>query len=118
MFPCQADLDFYEALHEPAWVVKMRAADKNRRPRLQSDRARKDLLIDRVINSHGGRRVTSGECASANLMVLAASCIRRTPEALADYLESIAQNPQCVISPKRRAGFARKWARKLRERQA
>lgn len=33
---------------------------------------------------------------------------------MAVYLEHVAKNPQCAISPMRRAGFARKWAARLR----
>lgn len=104
-FPCEADLKLYTAKRLPQWAKDMRAAEQKARASTP--------LIDVVVNAHAWIRVTSGECAAHNLMMLVSSCQRRTPDALTEYLESIARNPQCAISPKRRAGFARKWARKL-----
>lgn len=102
MFPCKADLEFYQAKREPAWARNIRNAPKP--------------SIDAVVNAHGGIRLLSGECAALNLMALTNPFwkAKAPASALAAHLEQIALHPQCAISPKRRAGFARKWAAKLR----
>lgn len=116
MFPTEADLNFYEALREPAWVARMRVLRARRHWEPNTQQARMAMLVDAVVNAHGRIRVTSGECASHNLMALAKSFRAHDIKELAAYLESFAREPACAISPKRRAGFAAKWARRLRER--
>ena len=101
MFPCKADLEFYQAKREPAWARNIRNAPKP--------------SIDVVVNAHAHVRLLSGECAAQNLRALLGPYLRdSTSKYLADYREEIALHPQYAISSKRRAGFARKWAAKLR----
>jgi hypothetical protein len=104
MFPCKADLEFYQSKRLPKWALSIRNVAKT--------------SIDPVVNAHGSIRLLTGECSAHNLIALLGPYFRaKAPAtAIAAYLEQIAANPQCAIAPKRRAGFARKWAARLRRR--
>lgn len=70
-------------------------------------------LVDACVNANAGISVTRGELAAHNLMIL----IRRSREGgryeLIGRLRDIANEPGTMISPKRRAGFALRWYRRL-----
>lgn len=105
MFPCKADLAFYQSRHEPKWAQQISNAPFT--------------SIDAVVNAHARINMLGGECAAHNLAVMLKPMIRaKAPAyALAARLTQLAteyEHPACrSIRNKRMAGFARKWAAML-----
>ncbi len=96
-FPCRADLDFFNTKRMPHWA-KLLATFPG--------------AIDTCVNAHAGLRVTSGQCAAHNLLVIIRGMGRRGKD-IGQALAHIAEYPECAISPEKRAAFALKWARRL-----
>lgn len=97
-FPCATDLAFYQARRMPRWAWTIKTPEA--------------ATIDSVVNAHGSLRVTSGECAVQNLLMLLRGGTRRGI-AIEKILANLATHPACAISPEKRAAFARKWAARL-----
>ena len=69
-------------------------------------------LIDACVNAHAEpRRRSDGEAAAGNLLAILRVIRRR--EELLPHLQRIAIQPGTVVSPGRRAGYARKWAKRI-----
>lgn len=67
-------------------------------------------MIEHVVNAHGGVRPTSGELAALNLLAI----LRIRRRLGKDFgLRALAAHPECLIDPKKRAAFARKWADRI-----
>jgi hypothetical protein len=105
-FPTLSDLEFYQSKQKlPAWAGKLKSRPQSRFTH---------ELIDYVVNSHAGNRPSSGELAAGNLLSIVRSYRCRGLD-LKQELNRIAANPECAISPRRRASYARKWAARLNE---
>lgn len=103
-FPSATDLEFYR--HQQPLPLWARSLGK---PVV----AAIGPTIDDVVNAHGGIRFfTNGETAALNLLSIVQSYRRRQKD-LARELNRIAEEPGCLIDPKKRAAFARKWAARL-----
>lgn len=103
-FPGLVDLSFYRHKQPlPAW-----AAGLEDRPTYYDPPSE----IDVVVNAHAGVKHTSGEMAVHNLLAILRSK-RRRGEHLDLALARIADNPECLINPEKRAAFARKWLERL-----
>lgn len=99
-FPNSADFAFYQSRQRaPQWAEQWVLRSR--------------VEVDSVVNAHACIRPTSGEVAAQNLMLLIRGVERRRGN-VEEFLSSVALNPMCAISPQRRAGFARKWARRIR----
>lgn len=70
-------------------------------------------LVNACVNANAGVRLTSGELAAHNLMALVRRVRGEGRETLMQRLLDLAHCPGTVISPKRRAGFALRWYRRL-----
>jgi hypothetical protein len=86
----------------PNWAVGVRGVQADPRE-----------LVDACVNANAGARPTVGELAAHNLMVLVRRARGEGRDALMERLLGLAQYPGTVISPKRRAGFALRWYRRL-----
>lgn len=120
-FPCEADLAYYNAKTEPLWAINLRETRAARGSSWRKPNAAE--LLDHAINAHTGKRITNGELAAHNLLAIISPWIKRRKDPriktdLAARLEEIAAYPGCVTSPQRRAGFARKWAARLRSQES
>jgi hypothetical protein len=103
-FPCLADLSFYRHRQPlPTWALGL-----EQRPTYYEPTAE----IDIVVNAHAGIRHTNGEVAVHNLLAILRSKRRRGAH-VDIALARIAENPECVIHPEKRAAFARKWLQRL-----
>ncbi len=102
-FPCQTDLDFYQSKRTPRWSARIR-----RHPYSES----RTSWVDRLVEAHAKVRPTSGELTAHNLLSILRSQ-RRRGEDLEASLRTIAEHPECMIDPKKRAAFARKWAERM-----
>ena len=111
-FPIQIDLEFHlskQAL--PVWAQKVQAAQdaKAKRAPWSADCA---STIDIIVNAHAGVRHSSGEMAAHNLLAIVRGYRRRGID-LENKLRFLAGHPECLIDPKKRAAFARKWATRI-----
>ncbi len=114
MFPCEADLNLYTAKRLPRWAQTMRA------------KVRWELaeLVDLCVNTHADVWLTSGENAAQNTMALITRQLRAGAprravaarlEQIADEYEDQSKTGRSGMGDLRRAGFARKWANRLRQ---
>lgn len=100
-FPCKSDLEFYQSKRTPAWAK-----------RIEKPPASISTAIDTCVNAHAGFRYTKGELAAHNLLTLIRGAVRRNQD-LRQCLLVIANHPECLLDPHKRASFARKWARRV-----
>lgn len=111
-FPIQIDLEFHLSKQVlPVWAQKVQAAQdaKVKRAPWNADAA---STIDIIVNAHAGVRSSKGEMAAHNLLAIVRGYRRRGGD-LEGKLRFLAAHPECLVDPKRRAGFARKWAARL-----
>lgn len=69
------------------------------------------VAIDRLVNAHAGIRLTEGEMQAHTTLVILRSARKRGN--LQQLLARMAQTPQTVVNPKRRAGYCRKWLARI-----
>lgn len=106
-FPNQSDLVFWQSKTEPQWVSRIK-----KKPWPVRDTS---VLIDQCVNSHGQvKHSSAGQVAAHNLMVFIKGWSRRGEDVEAQLLE-LSIHPECMISPEKRAAFAKKWLRRLTE---
>ena len=69
--------------------------------------------IHKMVNDHAGIRMTSGEMAANNLLVILRSARRRGRSELLQVMLQMAFSPGTVMSAERRAGYCLKWYTKI-----
>lgn len=84
----------------PQWFGQIAGHDDNTVPK-----------IDALINGHAGIRETDGRRQAVNTLMILRSARKRG--ALMELLERMASNPHTVVNPKRRAGYCRKWLKRI-----
>ena len=103
-------LEYWHARNAPTWAAQCHKQDKHTRARLAMLRAR---LVHRCVNAHAGEDREAFPDA-ANLLGIVGMW-RRAGDDILRNLDRIAISPGTVVNPKRRAGYARKWAMKIRK---
>jgi hypothetical protein len=71
------------------------------------------VTIDGLVNAHAGIKDQDYHLAAGNLMVILRSARKRGRDELITSLTRMSSSPGTIMNPKRRAGYCRKWLRRI-----
>lgn len=101
----EAHIRFWRAKKAPtpAWFKGVKAFERIAAP-----------SIDGLVNAHAGIRLKDNELAAHNALAILRSMRKHAGnQGVRDWLFSMSVNPGTIIDPKRRAGYCRKWLKRI-----